>query len=226
MFDYPGVGSLTTKAARRGRAAATHGSPAERRKQLIDATIRSVANRGLMDTTIATVAREAGLSQASSTFISRPRNVSSPRRCASWPTSTGMPAVRQRPARTLARGRVESHGRARLPARDLRAEQARGWFCILGRAEVPPDLPPHLRRAGQIYDDMARTVHAALRAGGYTEVEPRSLPTGWSALTDGLWLDLLVRPESMTRDLARRIGLTYWPMHFHDISSGLGDWTE
>src|SRR5512139_68209 len=37
--------------------------PEERREQLIAATIRSVANRGLADTTIATVAREAGLSQ-------------------------------------------------------------------------------------------------------------------------------------------------------------------
>ena len=37
--------------------------PAERREQLILATIRSVADRGLVDTTIATVAQEAGLSQ-------------------------------------------------------------------------------------------------------------------------------------------------------------------
>ena len=46
-------------AARRRRTA----PPAERREQLIAATIRCVANRGLADTTIATVAREAGLSQ-------------------------------------------------------------------------------------------------------------------------------------------------------------------
>ena len=37
--------------------------PAERREQLIRATIRCVANHGLADTTIATVAQEAGLSQ-------------------------------------------------------------------------------------------------------------------------------------------------------------------
>ena len=37
--------------------------PEERREQLILATIRSVADRGLADTTIATVAQEAGLSQ-------------------------------------------------------------------------------------------------------------------------------------------------------------------
>ena len=68
MFDSPGVDSLSSKAQRRaraGRAAPRRRTapPAERRRQLIDATIRSVANRGLADTTIATVAREAGLSQ-------------------------------------------------------------------------------------------------------------------------------------------------------------------
>ena len=37
--------------------------PEERREQLILATIRCVADQGLADTTIATVAQEAGLSQ-------------------------------------------------------------------------------------------------------------------------------------------------------------------
>ena len=37
--------------------------PEKRREQLIQATISSVADRGLADTTIATVAQEAGLSQ-------------------------------------------------------------------------------------------------------------------------------------------------------------------
>ena len=37
--------------------------PEQRREQLIQATIRCVADRGLADTTIATVAQEAGLSQ-------------------------------------------------------------------------------------------------------------------------------------------------------------------
>ena len=63
MFDNSGVAPLTSKAVRRAAPRRRTAPPAERRKQLIDATIRSVANRGLADTTIATVAREAGLSQ-------------------------------------------------------------------------------------------------------------------------------------------------------------------
>ena len=70
-----------------------------------------------------------------------------------------------RPHGGFARGGLDGDGRARLPARDLRAEQARRVVCILGRAEVPPDLPPHLRRAGPVLRRHgARTVRAALRA--------------------------------------------------------------
>jgi TetR/AcrR family transcriptional repressor of bet genes len=49
-------------------------------------------------------------------------------------------------------------------------------------------------------------------------VDPALVADGLSALTDGLWLDLLVRPESMSRELARRISLAYladaFPQHF------------
>jgi TetR/AcrR family transcriptional repressor of bet genes len=54
--------------------------------------------------------------------------------------------------------------------------------------------------------------------GGYTDVEPALVADGLSALTDGLWLDLLVRPDSMSRERARRITLSYladvFPRHF------------
>ena len=54
--------------------------------------------------------------------------------------------------------------------------------------------------------------------GGYPDVEPAVVADGLSALTDGLWLDLLVRPESMSRERARRITLSYladvFPRHF------------
>ena len=55
---------------------------------------------------------------------------------------------------------------------------------------------------------MVRVLCARLcEHGGYPEVDPALVADGLSALTDGLWLDLLVRPESMTRELARRISL-------------------
>ena len=69
------------------------------------------------------------------------------------------------------------------------------------------------------YDDMVRLICARLcEEGGYPDVEPDLVADGLSALTDGLWLDLLVRPDSMSRERARRITLSYladvFPRHF------------
>ena len=54
--------------------------------------------------------------------------------------------------------------------------------------------------------------------GNYPDVEPVLVANGLSALTDGLWLDLLVRPESMKREQAWRITMSYladaFPRHF------------
>ena len=52
-----------TRTAQQAAVKRRTASKEERQEQLIQATIRSVASRGLSDTTMATVASEAGLSQ-------------------------------------------------------------------------------------------------------------------------------------------------------------------
>jgi len=48
--------------------------------------------------------------------------------------------------------------------------------------------------------------------------EPTALATGLSAMTEGLWLDLLISPRSISREQARNICLAYlasaFPRHF------------
>jgi TetR/AcrR family transcriptional repressor of bet genes len=193
VFDYPGVGSLTTKAARRAAPRRRTAPPAERRKQLIDATIRSVANRGLSSTTIATVAREAGLSQGiiNLHFQTKERLLTETLRFL---------ADEYRNACSEAAARTEGSPESGLKAM-VELDFQRG-ICERNKLAV---------------------WFAFWEQGGYTEVDAALVADGLSALTDGLWLDLLVRPESMTRDLARRIGLTYladaFPRHFERPSA-------
>ena len=93
------------------------------------------------------------------------------------------------------------------------------WFAFWGERKFRPTYRRICSERDRSYDDMVRVQCARLcEHGGYPEVDPALVADGLSALTDGLWLDLLVRPESMTRDLARRISLTYladaFPRHF------------
>jgi TetR/AcrR family transcriptional repressor of bet genes len=210
VFDNSGVAPLTNKTARRAAPRRRTAPPAERRKQLIDATIRSVANRGLADTTIATVAREAGLSQGiiNLHFKTKERLLTETLRYL---------ADEYRNACNAAAARTEGSPEAGLTAM-VELDFQRG-ICERGERKFRPTYRRICAERDRSYDDMVRVLCARLcEHGGYPEVDPALVADGLSALTDGLWLDLLVRPESMTRDLARRISLTYladaFPRHF------------
>jgi TetR/AcrR family transcriptional repressor of bet genes len=200
--------------------------PEARREQLILATIRSVADRGLADTTVATVAQEAGLSQGivNLHFKSKEglltetlRYLADEYRNA---CSEAAAAAETSPVAGLL-AMVELDFRQHICARDKLAV----WFAFWGERRFRPTYRRICAERDKSYDDMVRLMCARLCEGGdYPEVDPALVADGLSALTDGLWLDLLVRPESMSRELARRITLAYladaFPKHFrHPVAT-------
>lgn len=99
------------------------------------------------------------------------------------------------------------------------------WFAFWGERKFRPTYRRICAERDKSYDDMVRVMCTRLcEAGDYPDVEPALVADGLSALTDGLWLDLLVRPETMSRELARRITLAYladaFPRHFrHPVAT-------
>jgi len=194
--------------------------PEERREQLIQATIRCVANYGLADTTIATVAQEAGLSQGiiNLHFQSKEglltetlRYLADEYRNACREAAAAADVA---PAAGL-EAMVELDFRRGICARDKLAV----WFAFWGERKFRPTYRRICADRDKSYDDMVRAMCRRLcEQGDYPEVDPDLVADGLSALTDGLWLDLLVRPESMSRELAKRIALSYladaFPKHF------------
>ena len=194
--------------------------PEERREQLIQATIRCVANHGLADTTIATVAQEAGLSQGiiNRHFQSKEglltetlRDLADEYRNACREAA----AVADVSPTAGLEAMVELDFRRTICARDKLAV----WFAFWGERKFRPTYRRICADRDKSYDDMVRAMCRRLcEQGDYPDVEPDLVADGLSALTDGLWLDLLVRPESMSRELAKRITLSYladaFPKHF------------
>ena len=194
--------------------------PEARREQLILATIRSVADRGLADTTIATVAQEAGLSQGIVNLHFRSKDglltetlryladeyrnaVQEAAEIASVSPVEGLLAM------------VELDFRRTICSREKLAV----WFAFWGERRFRPTYRRICAERDRSYDDMVRVICARLcDEGGYRDVEPALVADGLSALTDGLWLDLLVRPDSMSRERAKRVTLSYladvFPRHF------------
>jgi TetR/AcrR family transcriptional repressor of bet genes len=60
--------------------------------------------------------------------------------------------------------------------------------------------------------------HLCEKLGGKTAKQAQLIATGYTALADGLWLDMLVTPKDMNRDMAAAICLNYmasfFPRHF------------
>lgn len=192
----------------------------ERQQQLIRATIRSVAAHGLSDTTMATVAGAAGLSQGiiNLHFRSKQRlllatlhHLADEYR-ASW--ERAIAEAGDDPADRLA-ARVAADFAPPVCDRDKLAV----WFAFWGESKSRPIY----RRICAEQDRADRAAIVGLcrelaSAGGYDGVDANTVAAGLSAMTYGLWLDLLTQPRSIDRARARAICTAYlagtFPRHF------------
>ncbi len=192
----------------------------ERRTQLIEATIRSIASHGLSDTTMATVAREAGLSQGiinlhfdskEKLLLATLERVVDEYR-ALW-ESTMAVAPDEPAARLAALAQVDFHPSVCEP------NKLAVWFAFWSESKARPTYRKLCAARDRGYDQqMRRLVHELVSTGGYTGVNPDLAARGLAALTEGLWLDMLVNPRTVSRREARRASQAYlahlFPRHF------------
>ncbi|MEJ2383278.1 MAG: TetR family transcriptional regulator C-terminal domain-containing protein [Xanthomonadales bacterium] len=183
----------------------------ERQLQLIRATIRSVAANGLSETTMATVANAAGLSQGiiNLHFRSKQRLLVATLRFladeyrACWEQAVA--DAGDDPADRLA-ARVAADFAPPACHRDKLAV----WFAFWGESKSRPTY----RRICAERDRADRAVivdlcRALIDAGGYTGIDADTVAATLSAMTAGLWLDLLTRPRTIDRDQAHTICTAY-----------------
>src|SRR5688572_28969460 len=146
--------------------------PEERREQLIQATIRCVANQGLADTTIATVAQEAGLSQGiiNLHFQSKENLLTETLRYLSDEYRNACSEAAAEAASSPAAGLqalVDLDFRRNICTRDKLAV----WFAFWGERKFRPTYRRICAERDKSYDDVTRVLCAKLcEEGGYTEV--------------------------------------------------------
>ena len=188
--------------------------------QLIQATVRSVAKNGLSDTTMATVAREAGLSQGiiNLHFQSKERLLVETLRYmadeynTSW--EKALDVAGPSPDERL-KALVEVDFKMPVCDRDKLAV----WFAFWGESKSRPTYRK-LCSARDIYyrKELGVLCKQLIEEGGYQGIDAMVLATGLSAMTEGLWLDLLISPRSISRLQAQNICMAYlasaFPRHF------------
>ncbi len=196
----------------------------ERQQQLIQATIRSVARNGLSDTTMATVASEAGLSQGiiNLHFQSKERllvetlsYIADEYRTA-W--EQALSSAGDEPADKL----------AALVSVDFKKpvchpNKLAVWFAFWGETKSRPTYRRICAMRDMAYrKEMVQVCHELIVQGGYQDVDAETVTACLSAMTSGCWLDLLTNPRSMSRLQAKRICMSYlvttFPRHFAERS--------
>lgn len=198
-------------------------SKAQRRTQLIEATIRSIAENGLSDTTIAAVASEAGLSQGiiNLHFESKEKLLlATLARVVDeyghlW--EAALEAAPDNPADRLA-ALVEVDFHPSVCDRNKLAV----WFAFWSESKARPTYRKLCAARDRDYDRVMRTLCTELvREGGYTHIDPEFAARALGAITEGLWLDMLANPRSLSRRQALQVSMTYlahlFPKHFDHI---------
>jgi AcrR family transcriptional regulator len=200
---------------------------AKRRRQIIEATIRSVIKNGLANTTLATVSAEAGLSQGVAVFYFKNKQ-----------TLLG----------EVLRYQYEVYQEHWLLAREQAGADPLSQLIAMVKADFDPlicdadslviwhafwgeaSARPLYAEISDKYDAarvaaMREVCTALLAASGRTVAEAPELGDGIDALTDGLWLRIYLSTEAMDTTKALRITVLFlsaaFPEHAENLVAGL-----
>ena len=192
---------------------------ARRRGQLIDATLRSIVRNGLQGTTLATVSREAGLSQGVAVFYFQSKDALLAAALqrhyelyeANWTAARA--AAGPAPADRLA-AMIRADFEPSVCSREAQVV----WHAFWGEASAQPlyaQIADRFDRArsGAIVAEVAGVLEGTGQGGRAAE----EIGAGLEALTDGLWLQIYLSGGEVgvadSLRVARRYLTALFPAH-------------
>ena len=190
-----------------------------RQDQLIKATIRSIAKHGLSVTTIATVAKEAGLSQGIINL-----HFQSKERLLEETLSHIVDEYRIAWYKAFqTSGEITAEKLAAIAAVDFdrhicQRNKLAVWFAFWGESRSRFTYRKTCAESSREYKQLLTGLcEDIIKQGGY-KVQAKHVAIGLLALNSGLWLDMLISPTEMSAEQAREISLSYlrgvFPGHF------------
>jgi len=191
-----------------------------RRAQLIKATIRSIARHGLSDTTVATVAREAKLSQGivNLHIQSKDRLLIETLQFVTDEYRDTWEAALESAGSGLAE-QLQALLEVDYDKSVFDRDKIAVWFAFWSETKSRPTYRKLCAERDRGYDVvLTRLVAELIEEGQYGDLDASTIAKGLAAMAQGLWLDGLVSPREMNRDVAKNILLTYlsclFPRHY------------
>ena len=192
----------------------------QRRQQLIDATMKCIARKGMGNTTLGDVAGEAGLSQGIVNLHFKSKDnllAETLRYLADEYTSHFNKAYEKS-------GPGPADKLLALVELDLRPSicdrrKVAVWFAFWGEVQSRPTYRKICDERDQYYDDTIERLAAEIIAeGDYQHITAESVAIVLNSMTNGLWLSFLISPRTFDRQKARDALLGYlssvFPKHF------------
>lgn len=189
-----------------------------RRQQLIDATIKCISMKGLGSTTLADVAREAGLSQGivNLHFNSKDNLLAETLRFLAKDYDFHFRQALEKSAPDPAAKLLALMELDLKPSVCDRKKLA-VWFAFWGEVKAVPTYQAICSARERKYDDILRQLsEEIIREGNYAGVDAKITADALSSLTDGLWLSCLINPKIFDRSAARTAIVSYLSAVFPD----------
>jgi TetR/AcrR family transcriptional repressor of bet genes len=195
-------------------------SRAERRQQLIDATMKCIARKGMGSTTLGDVAREAGLSQGIVNLHFKSKD-----NLLKETLSSLASEYREKFDKALRKSGPRPADKLQaIMQHDLRPSICNQrklaiWFAFWGEVKSRPTYRRLCDEWDRYYDDVvAGLCQEIIDEGDYKNVNAMTVANGLAAITNGLWLSCLIGPQAWDRTEAEAVIMSYlcnvFPQHF------------
>jgi TetR/AcrR family transcriptional repressor of bet genes len=191
-----------------------------RRQQLIDATMKCIARKGLGGTTLGDVAKEAGLSQGivNLHFESKENLLNETLRSIA-------DDYKKQFKRTLDNSGPDAASKLKaLMELDLRPSilnrrKLAVWFAFWGEVKSRPRYREVCEKSDEYYDEVLCSLcDEVIADGAYEKVTSAAVATMLTSITNGMWLSYLISPKRFDHQVATNAVDEYlcsvFPKHF------------
>lgn len=191
-----------------------------RRQQLIDATIQCLARKGLSGTTMVDITQQAGLSLGivNLHFISKERLLIETLQFVADEYQQGLEKIYRNKTLSVEE-KIKAQADYDFSKKIIKRDKLAVWFAFWGEAKARPTYLDICARYDALVASNLTTLFEQLKSSGnYADVNPSRVSIGYTALTDGLWLDLLISPRKLSvteaRDVVYDFLASQFPKHF------------
>jgi AcrR family transcriptional regulator len=206
------MAAITSKSTRRTA------TKEERRTQLIEATVKCIARKGIGSTTLGDVAQEAGLSQGivNLHFNSKENLLNETLQFIAEDYKAQFEATLEKAGPDAAEKLLALMEMDLKPSVCDRQKLA-VWFSFWGEVKAMPTYQKLCDAYDSVYDSVIIGLCTSIiREGSYRQLKAETVTEALQSMTDGLWLSCLVSPKTFDRDEAMDAVYSYLRAVFPD----------